>query len=129
LAPKCSAANHLKQGFITQQVTRWLNIAGAVALPIMLWNTAAIWSESGRLARTALLATWLVMMLVQVELFVLHPMMDRLLDIRPRAVLDDERFDFLHQAYLTSSSVQWATGLLHIWCVVGSRPSCRQDEV
>jgi hypothetical protein len=46
--------------------------------------------------------------------------MDRLLDIQARAVLDYERFDFLHQVYLMSSTAQWAAGLLHIWCVLGT---------
>src|SRR4051812_20479682 len=69
----------VRQGFITQRVTDWLNVSGAIALPLMFWNMAAIWRHRGRALRFALAATWVVMALVQVELFVLHPMMDRYL--------------------------------------------------
>jgi hypothetical protein len=110
--------SHMKQGFITQRVTDWLNIAGAAALPIMLWNLAAIWRVRGRVFRFALAASWGIMLLVQVELFALHPFMDRLLDARARGVFDYDRFESLHFAYITSSTVQWTAGLIHVWCVV-----------
>lgn len=108
----------VRQGFITQRVTEWLNVAGAVALPLMLWNMLAIWRARGRALRFALAATWVVMALVQVGLFALHPMMDRLLDSGAKHVLDYDRFDRLHYVYLMSSTVQWAAGLLHVWCAV-----------
>lgn len=112
---------HVKQGFITQQVTGWLNLSGAVALPILLWNTLAIWSARGAWARWALAVTWAVMVVVQAELFLLHPSLDRLLDPQARAVLDYDRFDLLHRVYLTSSTAQWAAGLLHVWCAVAGK--------
>ena len=112
---------HVKQGFITQQVTGWLNISGAVALPILLWNTLAIWSTRGKWARWTLTATWIVMAMVQVELFLLHPALDRLLDPQAREVLDYDRFDMLHRIYLVSSTAQWAAGLLHVWGAVAGR--------
>jgi len=108
----------VRQGFIKQRVTEWLNVAGAIALPLILWNTIAIWRARGRALRFALAATWVVMALVQVELFALHPMMDRLLDPASKHVLDYDRFDRLHYVYLMSSTVQWAAGLLHVWCAV-----------
>jgi hypothetical protein len=113
--------SQLKQGFITQRVTGWLNVAGAVVLPVLLWNTVAIWRVRGRVLQILLMSTWLVMAAVQVELFALHPVMDRLLDARARAVLDYNRFDVLHAVYVTSSTVQWAAGLLHVWCAVAGR--------
>ena len=112
---------HVKQGFITQEVTGWLNISAAVALPILLWNTLAIWSARERWARWTLTATWIVMAMVQVELFMLHPALDRLLDPQAREVLDYEHFDMLHRIYLVSSTAQWAAGLLHVWCAVAGR--------
>lgn len=112
---------HVMQGFITQQVTEWLNVSGAVALPILLWNMLAIWSVRGRWARWTLVATWAVMAAVQVELFLLHPALDRLLDPQAREVLDYDRFDMLHRMYLTSSTIQWAAGMLHVWCSVAGK--------
>jgi hypothetical protein len=108
----------VRQGFITQRVTDWLNVSGAIALPLIFWNMAAIWRQRGRALRFALAATWFVMALVQVGLFVLHPMMDRYLDVGTKHVLDYERFDHLHYVYLMSSTVQWAAGLIHVWCAV-----------
>jgi len=109
---------HVRQGFITQQVTGWLNLAGLVALPILLWNALAVWSTRGRWVRWTLAATWGFMAAVQVELFLLHPALDRLLDQQAREILDYDRFDMLHRIYLISSSVQWAAGILHVWCAV-----------
>jgi hypothetical protein len=114
---------HVKQGFITRQVTEWLNVSGAIALPILLWNTLAIWSARGPRTRCILVATWAAMAAVQVELFLLHPALDRLLDPQAREVLDYGRFDMLHRLYLTSSTIQWAAGLLHVWCAVAGKES------
>lgn len=55
---------------------------------------------------------------VKVGLFALHPAMDRLLDPRAKTVLDDARFYQLHVVYLTSSTIQWVAGVLHVWCAV-----------
>ena len=109
--------SHLRQGFITQQVTQSLNLIGAIALPILLWNAVAAWPERGRLLRLGLALTWIVMALIQIELFALHPMLDRLLDPHARAILDDDRFDLLHRVYLVSSTAQWVAGIVHAWCV------------
>jgi hypothetical protein len=110
--------SHLRQGLITQQVTNWLNLIGAIALPIMLWNTASIWSSRGPVARFFLAATWLAMAAVQVELFALHPLLDRLLDAPARAILDYDRFDTLHRLYLLSATLQWGVGVVHVWWAV-----------
>jgi hypothetical protein len=108
----------LRQGFVTQRVTDWLNLAGVAALAVMLWNVWAVWPAKGRLVRVLLLATWIGMAAVQAELFALHPVMDRLLDAQARQVLDYDRFDALHRVYLLSASAQWAAGVLHVWCAV-----------
>ena len=47
----------VRQGFITQQVTGWLNVAGAFALPLVFWNMAAVWRARGRAMRFALAGT------------------------------------------------------------------------
>ncbi len=114
---------HVRQGFITQQVTGWLNVSSVVALPILLWNTLAIWSSRGPSAKWTLAATWLMMSVVQVELFLLHPALDRLLDSEAREILDFDRFEMLHRIYLGSSTAQWIAGMLHLWCAVAGGDS------
>lgn len=120
---------HLRQGFITQQVTQSLNLAGAVALPIMLWNTIAIWPARSWLARLLLATTWVVMTLVQTGLFVLHPYLDRLLDLHARTILDYDRFDELHRIYLMGATVQWGAGMIHVWCALAAPRGRRADAL
>jgi hypothetical protein len=112
---------HVLQGFVTQRVTEWLNRSAAVALPLMLWNTAAIWHDRGRWGRALLAGTWVLMAGLQAWLFAMHPALDRLLDARAHVVLDDERFRPLHLTYMTAATVQWGAGLLHVWCAVAGR--------
>jgi hypothetical protein len=79
---------------------------------------AAIWRARGRIARLMLGGTWLVMVVAEVGLILLHPMMDRLLDGQAREVLDSIRFNRLHNLYLTVQTIQWGAGLLHVWFAV-----------
>lgn len=110
--------SHKAFGFVTEHVTNWLNVGGVIALLILLWNTALSWKIPGKWVRNMLLITWLLMAAIEVELIVLHPVMDRLLATHPyRLILDEDRFEFLHHVYLFSSSVQWGIGLLHVWCL------------
>ena len=110
--------SHKLFGFVTEHVTHWLNVGGVIALLILLWNTALSWKSPGKWVRNTLLITWLLMAAIEIELIVLHPVMDRLLTMHPyRMILDQERFDLLHRVYLFSSSVQWGIGLLHVWCI------------
>lgn len=109
--------SHLRQGFITQQVSQWLNLSGLIALAILTWNMLAEWDRAGRLIRIALSVSMIAMIAIQAELFILHPFLDRLLDVRARQIIDEDRFDFLHRVYLMSSTVQWCFGLLHVLCI------------
>ena len=109
--------SHKRVGFVTERVTNWLNVAGVAALTILLWNMAAVWRSRGRIVRFTLLATWLLMAAIEVELISLHPVMDRLLDPAARQILDQDRFDLLHHVYLISTSVQWLFGVIHLWCI------------
>jgi hypothetical protein len=108
---------HVRQGFITQQVTQWLNISAIFALAIFAWNAFAVWGRIGKLARFILLTTLCFMSAIQIELFVLHPYLDRLLDIKAREVIEFGRFGTLHRIYLVTTTVQWGFGLLHVLCI------------
>ncbi len=107
---------HRAVGFITQRVTYWLNVAGVAALSIFLANIALGWRSSSRFVRRMLVMSWVVMVAIEIELFVMHPMLDRLLITQPvREILDVDRFDFLHRIYLLSTTVQWGFGMVHVW--------------
>lgn len=102
-------------GFLTQQVTNWLNISGACALLILLWNVLALRKQFGRWSRALLWLTWGLMVALQITLFLMHPALDQMLDVEAHRILDRARFHQLHKLYMNLSTAQWSAGLLHIW--------------
>jgi hypothetical protein len=105
---------HLRQGFVTRQVTVYLNLAGAVALAVLVWDLLAV-RDPSRWQRRALWLLWAGMVAALVALFWLHGRMDELLQTRGRIVLDPEGFRPQHRLYLWISTVQWAWGLLYLF--------------
>ena len=111
--------SHRRVGFITQQVTGWINVAGVVALAIFLWQTAAAWRRlgPGRL-RKVLLATWLTLAALQAVLLAIHPAMDRRLVAETRDVLDQSTFYGLHRLYLILTTMELGGGLVYLVSVL-----------
>lgn len=107
--------SHTRVGFITQEVTQWINICAVVALGFLVWELLSAALLTSR-RRRWLWTAWLVMVAVQIGLFILHPMLDRLLDFSAREIIDEPRFYFLHRVYLCLSTVQW----LAAWLVLRS---------
>lgn len=118
--------SHTTVGFITQRVTGWINFAAVIALVVFLLNTLSTRTAGPHRLRIALWAAWTVMAAVQVSLFILHPMLDRLLDAEGFEILDPERFYFLHQIYLIGTSVQLFAGLAFLVCILAA---WRQEDV
>jgi hypothetical protein len=92
------------QGAITARVTDSLNLCGAVALGLMLWDGVATRSRV-RLGLTLLMA------MLQGWLFVLHLQLDGLMDTDRTFVVRRASFYPLHRTYLIVSTVQWVLGL------------------
>ena len=105
-------------GFLTQQVTNWLNISAAAALAILLWNMLASAGYMRRWLRATLWATWLAMLIIQVLLFRLHPQLDVLLDSETHGISHRRQFRQAHNWYVNLSTTQWAAGLLHVGLVL-----------
>ncbi|HYV38247.1 MAG TPA: hypothetical protein VE988_21365 [Gemmataceae bacterium] len=102
--------SHLAQGFVTRQVTIYLNLAGAVSLPILALDIAAT-TDATRWrprARWALCGVLLVTLLVQCWL---HYRLDDLLDPAARRHLDKPTYLALHAVYLHVSTSQWIAAL------------------
>lgn len=110
--------SHTTVGFITQQVTGWINVAAVIALVVFLVNVIVTRSAQPLRLRIILWAAWALMALLQASLFVLHPMLDRLLDAKALAILDPEQFYFLHQIYLIGTSIQLFAALAFLVCVL-----------
>jgi hypothetical protein len=97
------------QGFITRHVTVWLNVSGAVAVPILLWDAAATRPfRRSRIAAALLLAAGLV------ALAILHPRLDSLLDPINERVRNRHDFTPMHRTYLWISTVQWAVAVVYL---------------
>jgi hypothetical protein len=99
----------LEQGFITRRVTNYLNLAGAVALPILAWDMLS--SDPVRWRRRLRWGMWLTMLATLAALVWLHVELDNLLDVEQQSVLDRGAFRMQHGFYLNVSTVQWATAL------------------
>jgi hypothetical protein len=104
--------SHLSQGFVTRSVTNYLNLAGAIALPLFAWDLLAA-ADPARWRRWLRWLAWLTATITLGLLVWLHLRLDALLDPDRFLVLDREAYFELHEAYLFISTVQWAA------CLVG----------
>jgi hypothetical protein len=110
--------SHTTQGFVTQRVTHWMNVASAPALLIFLWNILSAPRSLGRWIFRILLLTWLLMLSLQIALLLLHPVLDRMLVPAEERILNHPRFYRLHGLYLNLSSIQHFTAVLYLWCAM-----------
>jgi hypothetical protein len=96
-----------QQGFVTQQVTHWLNLIGIIALLMFLWDAMA---HRSRL----LFASWMLLAVLQVCLFAIHRQLDVLIDASAQTVTNELLFHFWHEWYESIATVQFAVGLIHL---------------
>ena len=97
------------QGFVTQQVTGWLNLFGVAWCAALAWDCYAV---RGDRLRAVLVAICAALLLV---LFAAHPQMDALLDGDAQSVLDRKLFRRWHQLYLGVSTLHWLLALAVAW--------------
>lgn len=112
--------SHTTVGFITQRVTGWINVAAVIALVVFFANAFATRAVQLHRLRVALWMAWAVTAGVQASLFILHPMLDRLLNVEAYEILEPERFYPLHQMYLVGTSAQLLAGLVFLVCLLAS---------
>jgi hypothetical protein len=108
----------LRQGFLTRQVTVYLNLAGALALLVLLWDLLAA-REPSRRRWWGRWLLWTSMLLTLSWLFQLHGQLEELLVVKGRIILDADSFHMRHRLYLWISTVQWACGLLYLVTSLG----------
>ena len=104
---------HPSQGFVTRQVTVYLNLAGAVASVFLGWDLIAA-RDPSRWRRRGRWLLWAVMVVALVSLHWLHGRIDELLLPEDWIVREPKAFRSLHRLYLWISTVQWACGLLFL---------------
>ena len=119
--------SHREVGFLTQQVTQWLNLIGIAALSILLWNVGAVWPAAHARLRLWLAASLAVMAAAQIALFLAHPRLGTLLDAEAHRILIRDRFYGAHRVYLMIATAQWLATLVHICSTLaGWRTADRQ---
>jgi hypothetical protein len=104
--------SHRHQGFITQRVTNYLNLAGGIALLPLAWDVAASPDRKSRLQQGRWLA-WFGMAATLGLLVWMHPRLDELLEPDTQEVLYRQAFRREHRVYLWTSTVQWGFGVVY----------------
>jgi hypothetical protein len=101
-----------KQGFLTREVTDYLNLSGAIALIILAWDVVVVPDRAAR--RYVRWLCWLLMSAGLVALAWLHVHMDRYFDFDEMRILERGAFRYEHRWYLWISTVQWGAALVYI---------------
>lgn len=104
-----------EQGFITQPVTNYLNLAGAVCL--LLW-LEHLWRERRSGVNWLEWLVWGFATLSLLVLVVTHLQMDRFLIGESTTVLERGTFRLYHKLYIGTISLQWADCLLLLFLAV-----------
>lgn len=103
-----------EQGFITRQVSWWLNIAGLVTLGLMCVHLY--------FHRSWVLGLSLLGMSITHGLLMLrHSQLESLLDPEGMSVLDPQRFALLHENYEFLSGCQWLAAMIYLGGLVYTR--------
>jgi hypothetical protein len=101
------------QGFITRQVTDYLNLSGAICLLLLAWDLIS-GGDPSRGRRWARWSLVLIMAATLGLLVYLHARLDAQLDPVHRIVLYDREFYPLHRMYLWTQTVQWGAAMLYV---------------
>ena len=101
-------------GFLTQQVTLWLNRSGAIVLAILLVNLLLTRRQTAPRWWITAAATLAIMVAIQIALFELHPRLDAFLDASSQTIRDRPIFHREHLIYMNLSTAQWAAALIHL---------------
>jgi len=110
--------SHREVGFLTKEVTIWLNRSSVIVLLVLLANHLCCSDRGSAWLKGIRLATLLLMAAVQVALFLFHPRLDQVLDVSKHAILNRAGFHSLHLLYMNLSTVQWAAALAHLGSVL-----------
>ncbi|CAN5624153.1 hypothetical protein BH11PLA2_BH11PLA2_35410 [soil metagenome] len=102
------------QGFVTRQVTFWMNTVGFICLTLMLIETT-LTQDPSRKRKYRRHALMLLNAALLVSLVQQRSGLDRLLDERSHTVNEPDRFYQAHEWYLTVVGIQWFLMLAAAW--------------
>jgi hypothetical protein len=95
------------QGFVTQRVTFWLNLLGTGYVAV----TAGDLTGRSNRGRQCL---WVVLAAAQSSLWLLHPVLGRMLDPATLSLSEVDAFYQWHRLYLVATAIQWGAGVAHV---------------
>jgi hypothetical protein len=98
--------SHTEMGFITQQVTNYLNVFSLIAFLIYAYLLKNEEVKKGNLVKEI---TVISLIGFQLLLFLLHSYQTDLLDFALHKVLDYDIFYLLHRIYLIVETIIWVT--------------------
>jgi hypothetical protein len=107
--------SHREQAVITRQVSLWLNVAGAGAIALMLWDSLATPDPVSRRRRTRLLLVAFQIVALGALVW-LHQALDEQFDPAARTIHDRSWFQAGHRWYLHISAAQWGASL--VWLLL-----------
>ena len=111
------------QGFITQQVTHWLNHVSLIAILLCLVACLVERKQRSRLKNTILGIVISLLFFTWLGLTYLHPVMDGMIEIAETDVFDNiisdpEYFYQLHRIYLWTSTIQWVFAWIWLFMTI-----------
>lgn len=103
--------SRVRQGFITQQVTNWLNLIGVVVLVAFLVRIIIDRPPRSTVGRSRIaFVSWSLTAVTLAGLYWMHPHLDGFLDPVSRTVSNDDLFYTWHRWYLVVATLQWVAG-------------------
>lgn len=108
------------QGFVTQQVTHWLNGLTAIAAALMIWEAVSGFPKSRPKTRIFAIGTVVSIAALMCVLIYVHGILDGFLDFEKRSVREKQTFYQWHRVYLWTSTIQWVLGIVYAWLLVRS---------
>lgn len=96
--------SHTQMGFITQEVTKYLNV-----LSLILFNIYAYSLRNHEFSEVALMEQIVSFSLIgfQVLLFIIHYFLTDLLDFKHHLILNSDKFYVFHRVYLIIETLIW----------------------
>jgi hypothetical protein len=105
-----------------------MNLSGAAALAIMLWDLI-VDPDAERWRQWIRRLSWLAMVIALIWLAWLHVRLDALLEPDDMEILNRRSFTIGHRWYLWISTLQWACGLIFLWNTLWSWRAADQARI
>ena len=112
-------ADSMVGGLITQRVTEWLQISGAVTAVLMLWNTVLV-TKVSRKYGFALAVCCMVLICSLIGLVIVHTQLDAVIDVDAVGISNRDAFTIGHRRYNQLTTVEWISSFAYLIVTVAA---------